>query len=300
VQAHTPDFVRHTLSLDGKRLVSLRLGSDEQGREQAVSAQPLQIVEASRLPADPNALSEQVLAGNEQSQELASLPVRRGTYVPTLGPFPILPDEISEAQQTMLLSLEEALSRHGRVLVNTERTAAAVDTVGLLLMFLDRVLQYTPVERILVLAGSTQLLACLRQRYRTWVSLEDGVPLSERYAAQYKPTVPLAPDTQICFSPIREMQVVTCSSREQEAVLCRQTYDLIIVYDLASFTAPWQQVLAYFDAPYYVGFGSPSDPLVAGLFDHNMITSEVSFQCCEHANHFHVPVNSDGQISLSR
>ncbi len=300
VQTHTPDFVRHTLSLDGKRLVSLRLGSEEQGREQVVSAQPLQVLEAPRLLVDSHGASERVPTGNEQNQERASLPICRGTYVPTLGPFPILPDEASRVQQTILLGLEDALSHHGRVLVNTERIAAAVDTVGLLLMFLDRVLQYTPVERILVLAGSPQLLARLSQRYRTWVSLEDGVPLSERYAAQYKPTVPLASDTQICFSSVREMQVVTRSLREQDADLCRQIYDLIITCDLAQLSAPWQQVLASFDVPYYVGFGAPSDQLVAGLFDHNTITPEVSFQGCECADQFHVPMNADGQPSLSR
>ncbi len=232
--------------------------------------------------------AELALAGNAQ----ASLPVRRRTYIPPLGPFPILPDGMSIAQQTILLNLEETLSRHTRVLVEASQTAG-VDAVGLLLTFMDRVLQYTPVERILVLAGSTQLLAHLCQRYRTWVSLEDGVPLSERYAAQYTPTV--APDTQVCFSSIREMQLMIRSLREQQAALCRQTYDLILVYHLAQFSALWQQVLTYFDASYYVGFGSASDSLIAGLFDHNIIASEADSQVGEHINPF-LAIRTQGNV----
>jgi hypothetical protein len=291
-QAHTPDFVRHTLSLDGKYLVSLQDFRDEPEREHVVTAQPLQVLDWSRLPVSPNAPSELVLAGNAQANTQASLPIRRRTYIPPLGPFPILPDEMSTAQQTILLNLEETLSRHTRVLVETSQTAG-VDAAGLLLTFMDRVLQYTPVERILVLAGTTQLLAHLCQRYRTWVSLEDGVPLSERYAAQYKPTV--APDTQICFSSIREMQLAIRSLREPQTALCRQTYDLILVYHLAQLSALWQQVLAYFDASYYVGFGSASDSLITGLFDHNIIVSEADSQVSEHTNHFQV-IRTQGNV----
>jgi hypothetical protein len=42
MQAHTPDSVRHTLSLDGKNLVSLGLGSEEPSlkREAREPAQP--------------------------------------------------------------------------------------------------------------------------------------------------------------------------------------------------------------------------------------------------------------------
>lgn len=199
-----------------------------------------------------------------------------------LGPFPILPDGVSATQQALLLNLEDALAHHTRVWINMKHEE--VDTVGLLLMSLDRMLQYTPIARILVLAGSTQLLAHLRQRYRTWVSLEDGVPLSERYAVQYRPTVPLAHGTQICFASIREMQLVVCSSGEPDAVLCRQSFDLIMVCDAKSLTAPWQQVLAYFDASYLVGFGSPSDLQSADLFDHATITSDMHLQGCERAD----------------
>ncbi|HEU5375884.1 MAG TPA: hypothetical protein VFV38_10625 [Ktedonobacteraceae bacterium] len=294
VQEHTPDFVRHTLSLDGKHLVSLCLGSDEPGRDPAISVQSLQMLEESRLLADPHKASE-------QGQERALLPIRRRTFVPALGPFPILPDEISAPQQALLLKLEETLAHHARVLINTKRER--VDIVGLLLMFLDRVLQYTPVGRILVLAGSTHLLARSCQRYRTWVSLEDGVPLSERYAAQYKPTIPLVSDTQICFSSVREMQLVICSSREPDAVLCRQSFDLIVVCDARSLTIPWQQILGYFDASYLVGFGSPSEPLVAGLFDHVITTSDTNFQddeCADRCSASCRKVMVNGQAHLKR
>ena len=273
VQVHMPDSIHHTLSLDGKHLVPLYRGSDEPflKREASFPPQLPQVFDWSQM----SATGELALADGENHQN----PIRSGTSIPALGPFPIMPDEVHEVQQALLLKLEDALSRHTRVLVNTEYEAG--DTMSLLLIFLDRVLQYTSVEHILVLAGSVELLAHLRQHYRTWVSLEDGVPLSEHYVAQYKPTFPLAPDTRICFSSIREMQFLTHAINEQDTILYRQTYDLIIVYNLASLTAPWQQVLAYFDAHYYVGFGSPSDPMVVRLFDHNVITSEADCQAYE-------------------
>ncbi len=67
VQAHTPYSVHHTLSLDGKHLVSLRDGSDEpflagEGHEQDASSQLLQVMEM------PSA-GELVLAGSESRQE---------------------------------------------------------------------------------------------------------------------------------------------------------------------------------------------------------------------------------------
>ena len=272
VQVHMPDSIHHTLSLDGKHLIPLYRGSDEPflKREASFSSQLPQVLDWSQMSVTGE------LANSENHQNSASLPLRSGTSIPALGPFPIVPDEVHELQRALLHNLEDALSRHTRVLVNTDYEVG--NTMSLLLIFLDRVLQYTSVEHILVLAGSVELLAHLRQRYRTWVSLEDGVPLSEHYAAQYKPTFPLAPDTRICFSSVREMQLLTHAMNEQDTTLCRQTYDLIIVYNLASLTAPWQQVLAYFDAHYSVGFGSPSDPMVVRLFDHNVITSEAGCQ----------------------
>lgn len=292
VHEHTPDFVRHTLSLDGKHLVSLR---DKPGGEPAASDQFLRALEEPQLLDDPRASSE-------QGQEGAWLPVRRRTFTPALGPFPTLPDGIGATHQALLLNLEDALAQHTRVWIDTKH--AGVDTVELSLMFLDRMLQYMPIKRILVLAGSTQLLARLCQRYRTWVSLEDGVPLSECYAAQYSPTVPLASDTQICFSSIREMQLAVCSSREPGVVLCRQSFDLVIVCDARSLTAPWQQVLAYFDdTSYLVGFGSPSDLQAAGLIDHTAITSDVNSQDCERVDHWAAScdeVSANGQVRLSK
>jgi hypothetical protein len=274
VQAHMPDSIHHTLSLDGKHLIPLHHGSDEPflKREISFSSQLPEMIDWSQM----SVTGELALADSENHQNSASSPIRRGTSIPALGPFPIVPDEVPKGQQVLLHHLEDALSRHTRVLVNTEYEAG--DTMSLLMIFLDRVLQYTSVEHILVLAGSVQLRAHLRQRYRTWVSLEDGVPLSEHYMAQDKPTFPPAPDTRICFSSIREMQLLTHTINEQDTTLCRQIYDLIIVYNLASLTAPWQQVLAYFDAHYSVGFGSPSDPMVVRLFDHNVITSEADCQ----------------------
>lgn len=305
VQAYTPASIHHTLSLDGNSLVPLYDGGDEHFLEcnvhaQSVSSQPLPVFDWLQLPTDSHTARELVLEGHESRQESASLPIHCGTSVPALGPFPILPNEVHGLHQALLLRLEDALSRHTRVLVNTEYEA--VDTMHLLLMFLDRVLHYTSVERILVLAGSVQLLAYLRQCYRTWVSLEDGIPLSEHYAAQYKPTIPLAADTRICFSSIREMQLLTRSLHEQDTILCRQTYDLLIVYNLASLTAPWQHVLAYFNAFYWVGFGSSSDPLVANLFDDNVIPSEGSFQAGEGEDRFsncRNELSSDGSVGLS-
>jgi hypothetical protein len=275
VQVHMPDSIRHTLSLDGKYLIPLYHGSDEPflKREASFSSQFPQVLDWSQMSVTGE------LADSENHQNSASLPIRSGASIPALGPFPIVPDEVPELQQALLHNLEDALSRHTRVLVNTEYEAG--DTISLLLIFLDRVLQYTSVEHILVLAGSVELLAHLRQHYRTWVSLEDGVPLSEHYSAQYKPTFPLAPDTRICFSSVREMQLLTQAINEHDTILRRQTYDLIIVSNLASLTAPWQQVLAYLDAHYYVGFGSPTDPMVGSLFDHNVITSEADCQVYE-------------------
>jgi len=271
--AYAPAVTRHVLSADGKRLVPLL--DEEDGEEQSadgllhrcsyekpVDHQPLSTLSLEHIRSAPNAH-------------------REGHTACPLGPFPILPDGLSLYQQNLLLSLEETLARRARVLVKTELGAMNPE---LMLAALDRLLQYTAIRRVLVLAGAAPLLPLLRRKFEEATSLEDGKKLNELYPVQYQLSAQLSDETRVCISSVRQVQLLTrplngerLGGREQVAapsLLPSDAFEAVIIYGTPALSQVWRDVLSYLKAPYLIGFSSalPDEQLLT-LFDGTVISA---------------------------
>ena len=205
---------------------------------------------------------------------IGSLHQALGSLMPTnqmisrlLGPFPPLPEELHEYQQALLETLEHALSEQNCVLV--EISEDTYDGAELLWTCVDRLLQYTPIERILVLAGTATLKDRLSRTYEEWVSLEDDDRLVRYSPGQYELTVPLASTTRVCIASIREGQLMVPVQYDEDEpqgvpvrpVLERDTFDAIIIYGTPVLSSPlWQRVIPYFTVSHLICFGVPHVP----------------------------------------
>ncbi len=291
--AYAPAVTRHVLSADGKRLVPLL--DEEDGEEQ--SADGLLHRCSYEKPVDhqpfPAFLRRRVSGGNPhaQAQQVSTLSLehirsapnahREGHTACPLGPFPILPDGLPLYQQNLLLGLEETLARRARVLVKTELGAMNPE---LMLAALDRLLQYTAIRRVLVLAGAAPLLPLLRRKFEEATSLEDGKKLNELYPVQYQLSAQLSDETRVCISSVRQVQLLTrplngerLGEREQAAapsLLPSDAFEAVIIYGTPALSQVWRDVLCYLKAPYLIGFSSalPDEQLLT-LFDGTVISA---------------------------
>ena len=241
---YAPQAVRHTLSPDGQTLLPLL------GEEDGLAWKTYRL--------------QHVAINGVLNGHILNVPGRAS------GPFPPLPDNLSEYQQALLTGLETTLAHHASALVPLEAGQANAE---LLMLCLERLLRYTLSKRILLLAGAAHLKAHLKRMYTTWVSREDGLRLSECYQAQDTPTSAQAAGSPVCISSLREIQLRTRGDR----ALPRRAFDAIVIYDIAASSPVWEQVLAYFEAPYLIGFGRGEDPKLSAQFGGRLISCKTAW-----------------------
>jgi hypothetical protein len=237
---HEPPFILHTLSLDGQTLLPL-LGKDDR------------------------------LAGKAHLVELALPGVVDGhtSSAPGRVSAPPRPDGLSAYQWALLNGLDETLAHHASALVQLEVGQPNADV---LMLCLDRLLRHGALDRILLLAGTTRRLPDLKRWYAEWVSREDGLRLPDRYPAQDAPTSSQTFVSPVCIASLREIQL--CTRGDQ--ALPRGAFDAILIYDITMSSPVWEQVLAYFEAPYRIGFSSACDGELLSLFGGRLVDCETA------------------------
>lgn len=183
--------------------------------------------------------------------------------------FEPLPADLPEYERQLLSQVEAALlQQQGKMLVRTE---VGMGNAKLALTCIDRLLRCASRSRVLVLVGRAALKPVIMQVFTKGTSLVDGKHLSELYPSQQRPTAHLEGDKQICFSTLREMQVLLPrptdgegqDGRSQKSLIAPDAFDIIIVYGEPSVHAQrmWQDVLEYFQTPItlaFVGYLPPS------------------------------------------
>ena len=185
-----------------------------------------------------------------------------------LAPFPPLPADLSVEQRKLLAGLEASLSQHASTLVQVNM--GQPEALSLLFLSLDRLLSSPSIRRMLLLVGSASLKPVVQRASAAWISLEDGRPLSKRYACEPRLTLPLASTTRVCLASMRELQLVMRAMPEEH--LPAGTFDAVIVFGMPAPLSPlWPPLLTSIAAPYRLGFGEVLDEAWVALFDHQVV-----------------------------
>jgi hypothetical protein len=179
------------------------------------------------------------------------------------NPFPAVPAGLTTAEQTALVTLEtRIMARQPRTLVVVEPEQMS----PMLTVSVDRLLRFA-VQRMLILAGTASLKPEVVRWWETATSPIDGRRFTDLYAAQYALTSPLAPETRVCLSTLREIQLSI-----HEAKLAQEAFDLVLVYGPLVASHVWQIVLDSFTAP-CIGWSDRQDAEVRKLFGWHVVST---------------------------
>ena len=173
------------------------------------------------------------------------------------NPFPA---GLTTAEHTALVALET------RIMARQPKTLVVVDpeqVPQMLTVSVDRLLREA-VQPILVLAGTASFKPEVVRWWETATSPIDGRHFTDLYAAQYALTSPLAPETQVCISTLREIQL----SLHQ----ARQAFGLVLVYGPLVASHVWQLVLDSFTVP-CLGWSDRQDVGVRKLFGWHVVST---------------------------
>jgi hypothetical protein len=182
-----------------------------------------------------------------------------------------LPDNLPQYERALLSQVETAMLQQKRwILVQTK---IGQNNAGLVMKYMNRLLRCASGLRILVLGGSAALKPRLLHAFAQATSLADGKPLSDLYRTQECPTH-LEENTQICFSTLREVQVLLPTEEQHDSLISPDAFDILVIYGDVSVHAQhmWQRVLCYFQASYCIGFTSWAvESFLPALFEWNVI-----------------------------
>lgn len=259
VQNHEPEKSDCLLSLDGETVISFSAGEN---KPTAVAPERIPSLSNRRrhFPAKRPPRSFKVDGRFPANVATIERKVNEPMKVPLLGPFPIQPepDLLSTYQLDVLEQAEQGLASHSRLLLTLARRSQETENMGAFLAFLDRLLSYTPVMRLLVITATPPLKDELARMYRQWVSCEDESRLVQQYPLQTRPNGEV--NARVCILSLREAQLAA-------RALPSDTFDAILIYGYPAVSSVWTQTLDHFTAPYRIGFSPCVDEELLALFD---------------------------------
>jgi hypothetical protein len=159
--------------------------------------------------------------------------------------FPALSPNMSSIIQQLLADLERECidDKQTRILVTIE----ARQNPAVFLTCMEHLLRFTKETRLLILTSASAKPALVS----AWQTALSAGAITSHFPPCSPLTLPLAPQTRVCLTTIRELQ----RQQIEQAHRLSELFAMVIVYDLPAHLSPvWKRVIEKLQTPSLIAF----------------------------------------------